>query len=85
MKYRKNFRKKKKYPKEELPGIQVKVFNNNIEGALKIFKRKVKDSNIMMDLKKKAYYEKPSTKRRQKRNLAKLRNKYSQQKIEKNY
>ena len=85
MKYRKNFRKKKKYPKEELPGIQVKVFNNNVEGALKIFKRKVKDSNIMLDLKKKAYYEKPSDKRRHKRNLAKLRNKYNQEKIEKNY
>ena len=85
MKYRKNFRKKKKYPKEELPGIQVKVFNNNVEGALKIFKRKVKDSNLMLELRKKAYYEKPSKLRREKKNLAKLRNKYKLQKEEKSY
>ena len=85
MKYRKNFRKKKKYPKEELPGLQVRVFNNNIEGALKVFKKKVNDSNLFLELKKKSYYEKPSKKRREKRNLQKLRYKYKQEKVEKNY
>jgi small subunit ribosomal protein S21 len=84
MRKRKNF-KKKKYPKEELPGIQVNVYNNNVEGALKIFKKKVKESGIMLDLKKKQYYEKPSRLRREKKNLAKLRNKYKLQKEEKNY
>ena len=83
MKYRKKFRKKR--PKEELPGLQVKVYNNNVEGALKVFKKKVKESGLMLELKKKAYYEKPSKKRREKRNLAKLRNKYNLQKVEKNY
>ena len=34
MKNRKPFRKKR-YPKEALPGLQVKVYNNNIETALK--------------------------------------------------
>ena len=82
MKKRKNFRKR---PKDDTVGLQVKVYNNNVEGALKVFKRKVKDSNLMLDLKKKAYYEKPSKKRREKRNLAKLRNKYQMQKVEKNY
>ena len=87
MKYRKNFRKKKKYPKEKLQGLQVEVFNNNVEGALKILKRKVKESNLMLDLKKKAYYEKPSKIKREKRNLAKLRNKYAieKEKEVKNY
>ena len=47
-----------------------------MEGALKVFKRKVKDSNLMLDLKKKAYYEKPSKKRRERKNMAKLRNHY---------
>jgi small subunit ribosomal protein S21 len=84
MRKRKNF-KKKRYPKEELPGIQVNVYNNNVEGALKIFKKKVKESGIMLDLKKKQYYEKPSRLRREKKNLAKLRNKYKLQKEEKNY
>ena len=85
MRQRKNFRKKKKYSKEKLPGLQVNVYNNNVESALKIFKRKVKDSNLMLELKKKAYYEKPSDKRRHRKNLAKLREKYKSQKVEKNY
>ena len=70
---RKNFRKR---PKDDTVGLQVKVYHNNVEGALKVFKRKVKDSNIMQELKEKAYYTKPSKKRREKKNLAILRNKY---------
>ena len=77
MKKRKNFRKR---PKDDFEGLSVTVWNNNVEGALKIFKRKVKDSNLMLELSKKAYYEKPSKKRREKKNLAKLRNKYKVEK-----
>jgi len=84
MKKRRNFRKR---PKDDSIGLSVKVFNNNVEGALKIFKRKVKDSNLMLDLKKKAYYEKPSEIKRHKKNLAKLRTKYAieKEKAKKNY
>ena len=83
MKRRKNFRRK---PKEKkMNGLQVEVYNNNVEKALRIFKKKVKESNLMLELKKKEYYEKPSRKRREKKNLAKLRNKYKLQKTEKNY
>ena len=81
MKRRKNFRKK---PKDNAVGLSVNVYNDNIEGALKIFKRKVKNSGIMLDLKKKEYYIKPSTLKREKRNLAKLRNKYKVQKEKEN-
>ena len=81
MKNRKNFRKK---PKDDSVGLSVKVWNNNVEGALKVFKRKVKDSNLMLDLKKKAYYEKPSKKRREKKNMAILRNKYAIEKEKEN-
>ena len=47
----------------------------------------VKDSGMMLELKKKSYYEKPSKKRREKKNLQKLRYKYQQEKdeINKNY
>ena len=83
MKKRKNFRRKN--PKDNSVGLQVKVFNNNVEGALKILKRKVKDSNLFVDLKKKQYYVKPSEKKREMRNLAKLRNKYQQEKIKKTH
>ena len=84
MKKRKNFRKR---PKDDSKGLSVKVWNNNVEGALKIFKKKVKDSNLMLDLKKKAYYEKPSEIKRHKKNLAKLRTKYAieKEKAKKNY
>ena len=85
MKYKKNFRnKKKKYPKEKLHGLQVRVFNNNVEGALKVLKRKVKESNLFLDLKKKSYYEKPSKIRREKKNLAILRNKWAVEKEKEN-
>ena len=73
MRKRKGFKKKLK---EKSNGLQVKVYNNNVDGALKIFKRMVKDSGLMLDLKKKSYYEKPSKKRREKKNLQKLRYKY---------
>ena len=72
---RKKFRKKR-----EIRGLRVEVKNNNVEFALKKFKRMVKDSDLMLDLKKRTYYEKPSVKQREKKNLAKLRNKYNQQK-----
>ena len=79
---RKNFRKK---PKDNAQGLSVTVFNNNVEGALKILKKKVKNANLFLDLRKKEYYTKPSEEKRHKRNLAKLRNKYKNQKEQKNY
>ena len=82
MRKRRNFRKK---PKDNSIGLSVTVFNNNVEGALKVLKRKVKDSNLFQDLRKKEYYEKPSKVRREKRNLAKLRNQYQVEKEKRNY
>ena len=61
-------------------GLSVPVYHNNVELALKKLKRKVKNSNLFLELKKKSYYEKPSKIKREKRNLAKLRNKYAQEK-----
>jgi len=74
MRKRRNFRKK---PKDKAQGLSVTVFNNNVDGALRILKKKVKNSNLMLDLKKKAYYRKPSEIKREKKNLAKLRSKYN--------
>jgi|TARA_B100001964_G_scaffold210825_1_gene245577 small subunit ribosomal protein S21 len=55
--------------------IEVKVRHNNIEKALSIFKRKIKDSKMLLELQQREYYEKPSTKRRKARLKAKLRQK----------
>ena len=81
MKKRRNFRKK---PKDNAVGLSVTVFNNNVEGALKVLKRKVKDSNLFIDLREREYYTKPSEKKRHKHNLAKLRNHYAVQKEKEN-
>ena len=59
-----------------MSGLAVKVYNNNVELALKKLKKKVKDSNLFLELKKKTYFEKPSKIKREKRNLAKLRQRY---------
>ena len=40
--------------------IKVVVKNNNYEKALSIFKRKVKDSNLMFELREREFYKKPS-------------------------
>ena len=68
--YKKNFKKR---PKKEMQGLCVEVWNNNLEAALKIFKKKVKESKILYDLKEKQYYKKPSEKRREKRAIARAR------------
>ena len=83
MRRKKNFRKKR--PKDNAVGLSVTVFNNNVEGALKVLKKKVKNANLFLDLRKKEYYTKPSEEKRHKRNLARLRNKYKNQKEQKNY
>ena len=56
--------------------IEVKVFNNNIEFALKKLKRKVKDSRLLIELREKEFYRKKSDKRRELISKAKLRTKY---------
>ena len=80
---RRNFKKKRK--KDNAEGLSVTVFNNNVEEALKRLKKKVKNSNIMQDLREKQYYIKPSELNRQKKNLQKLKYKYKNQKEQKNY
>jgi ribosomal protein S21 len=48
--------------------MQVKVKNGNIDGALRLFKKKCSDK--LFTLKEKQYYEKPSTKRQAKHKSA---------------
>jgi len=76
--------RKHRKPREKR-GLRIDVKHNNVEFALKKFKRMVKDSGIMLEVKRNTYYEKPSETKREKRNLAKLRNKYNQQKENNSY
>jgi len=56
--------------------IKVVVRDNKIELALKQFKRKVKDSGLLLELREREHYKKPSDIKRVKKSKAKLRVKY---------
>ena len=75
-------RKHKK--KREQRGLRVEVRNNNVEWALKKMKRMLKDSGMILELKKRSYYKKPSAEKRETRNMQKLRYTYQAEK-ERNY
>ena len=71
--YQKRFydkKKKKSYKKKkrgnQLRGLSVDVYNNNVDGALRILKKMIKESKLMLELKNREYYTKPSEKRRTK-------------------
>jgi len=57
--------------------IYIKVKNNNIEKALSILKRKVKDTRLMIELREREFYTKPSLKKREKRAKSRIRAKKS--------
>ena len=50
--------------------ITIKVKGKNIQHALKKFKRSVKESGHLEELKQRSYYLKPTTKRRLQKNKA---------------
>ena len=56
-------------------GISVVVRNNDIDKALKIFKKKVLSEGLMKELKARQSYEKPSERRKRKLAEAKRREK----------
>lgn len=47
-----------------LSGTTVIVTDDNLEKAMRKFKKKVAESNILQDLRKKEYYEKPTIARK---------------------
>ena len=55
-----------KHPKK----VSVKVINGNIQKALSKFKRKVKDSDHLYELKDRREYTKPSVKKRRLKQIA---------------
>ena len=64
--------------------IEVRVKRNeSIERAISRFKKKVKVSGFLFELKERQYYTKPSEERREKKNRAKRRNFYNRLRDEK--
>ena len=84
MRYKKKFQKKRKPRERQMMGLSVPVYNNNVDIALRKLKKKIKNSGMMLELKKKTYYEKPSKLKREKKNLAILRNKWAVEKEKEN-
>ena len=81
MRYKKKFHKKRKPRERQMMGLSVPVYNNNVDIALRKLKKKLKDSDLMLQLKRKSYFEKPSKVKREKKNLAKARQRYQNSKI----
>jgi small subunit ribosomal protein S21 len=54
-------------------GLTVYVKDDNVEKALRKFKKKVSDTGILQTLKEKEFYEKPTTARKKKNSAAKNR------------
>tara|TARA_B100000902_G_scaffold115265_1_gene116143 strand:+ start:2141 stop:2338 length:198 start_codon:yes stop_codon:yes gene_type:complete len=44
--------------------VEVIVRNNNVEKALRVMKRKMKKEGLLVELKERSYYTKPSEKKR---------------------
>jgi|TARA_B100000927_G_scaffold287983_1_gene281820 small subunit ribosomal protein S21 len=44
--------------------VEVIVRNNNVEKALRVMKRKLKKNGLLLELKDRQYYQKPSEKKR---------------------
>ena len=59
-----------------IPGeasLEVKVYDNDVEKALKVLKNKLAKSGIMRELKARKYYEKPSVRKKRKSREARRR------------
>ena len=56
-----------------LKGSTVYVKNDNVEQAMRKFKKKIQDSGLLLDIRAREHYEKPTTERKRKASAAKNR------------
>ena len=54
-------------------GSKVYVKNDNVEQAIRKFKKKIQNSGLLLDLRAKEFYEKPTSVRKRKKAQAKAR------------
>ena len=76
--YTMNKKQKKDLQKQNNTLMHVVVKDNNIERALREFKKRVKNSNLLLELREREYYEKKSLKKRRLGKLRALKIKLSQ-------
>jgi small subunit ribosomal protein S21 len=58
--------------------LEIPVVKGNINKALKLFKRKFKQTGILKEVRERKNYTKPSTKRRKQKEKAILKRKYKE-------
>jgi small subunit ribosomal protein S21 len=58
--------------------IEIKVYNGDVEKAIKVLKKKIQNDGLFKTLKEKRYYEKPSQKKKRKHQEALKRQKRKQ-------
>ena len=58
---------------KKLRGASVIVQHDNVEKALRKFKKKIMESGLLNELREREFYEKPTTTRKRKKNQAKRR------------
>ena len=66
-------KKRKNKSKKCLPYVEVK--NNHYERAISEFKKRVKNSGLLLELRNREFYEKKSAAKRRRKKMAILRNK----------
>ena len=76
--YKMNNKQKKDLQKQNNTLMHVTVKDNNIERALREFKKRVKNSNLLKELRERECYEKKSLKKRRLGKLRALKIKLSQ-------
>jgi len=63
------FQQKKRKRKKQSSLLYVDATNKSYERAISEFKRKVKNSNLLKELRERDFYEKPSVARRKRKKL----------------
>ena len=59
--------------------LKIPVIKGNINRALKLFKRKFKQTGVLKEVRERKNYTKPSTKRRKQKEKAILKQKYKEE------
>lgn len=70
---KKHYGKRPDDPSTYCKGINVEVFDDNFEKALKIFTKKVQEAGIIKEIRNRQQYDKPSVVKKQKSAAARAR------------
>ena len=62
-----------RFKPNQLSGLRVEVVNDQVEKALRKFKKKVTESGLLQELREREFYEKPTTARKKAKNAARRR------------